>query len=83
MNRKQALLIAATALGIFGGVLTLIPATSAFGPLVQGGGHLLEHTAGTLLDDCPRSVCACDAKGECGVHGDVGFPDGGASCRCP
>jgi len=83
VSPKRWTFIIAAALGVLGGALAFFPVTAAVGPVISAGGKVLEHVSDGMLDDCPRSVCACDARGECGVHGAVGFPDGGASCRCP
>lgn len=83
MTPKRAFLLIAATLGIAASIVVLVPNLGPLGIALQGGGRVIEQVGNSMLDDCPRSVCACDAKGDCAIHGPVGFPDGGATCRCP
>jgi len=80
---KHALLGLAALLGIVGTVVGAIPQAAPAAPVILAIGEQVRNEASRFPDRCPPVVCACDAKGDCGVHGQVSFPDGGNPCLCP
>lgn len=82
MSRKNVIIAIAATLGLAGTIAATFPgAGPAVGVALHAAGEGLQQVGDSLLDECSRETCGCDAKGECGWHGPMSL-DGG-TCNCP
>lgn len=82
MTRKDIALLGLSIAGIIGGILSMIPQTSAVGTGITNTVVIAKAQVDKMPDQCEPSVCGYDAKAhQNSTHGLIALTDGG-TCEC-